>query len=339
MPVHLDPGVDRGVDNILRRCLCVANGERVALLHWRAPEVLALFDEALSRMGAEVIRVDLSARSSVPPGGPSGAFRGLESCAASLLIADQACPMPLSYAVRQAVTAAHTRHLHLAGLDARVLAQSARAEPERLEVIAQRVSETIAHAGAITVTSELGTALEVRYSRAFPLVIGTGRPSAGSSENVPAGFVYWHPPEVKGVFVADRGLALSGARISTRRAPVRLVIESSRVREFDCADHEISARLEQYFAAHAHAARVGTVVFPTNYLVRSEIGVHAQDELSPGLNINLGFTNATLTRASWDVSVQARLLARRLHVRAGDRALVEAGRHADALVEGVDPFR
>jgi hypothetical protein len=37
--------------------------------------------------------------------------------------------------------------------------------------------------------------------------------------------------------------------------------------------------------------------------------------------------------------VQARLLARKLSVRAGDRALVDNGRHADALVESIDPFR
>ena len=84
---------------------------------------------------------------------------------------------------------------------------------------------------------------------------------------------------------------------------------------------------------------MGTVVLPTNYLVRSEIGVYAQDELSPGININLGFTHHAATLAPWDAPVQARLLARRLSVRAGDRTLVDRGRHADELVEGIDPFR
>lgn len=336
-----DPGVDRGVDNVLRQCLRVAKGERVALLHWKAPDLVALFEEALARTGAAVVRVDLAARSSVPPGAEHarGALAALDGCSSSLLLASQELPMALSFSVRQAVAQAKTKHLHLAGIDPRVLAQSARAEPSLLSLIASRVCDAVIAAGSITVSSDLGTSLEVRASRAFPLVIGNGRPEPGASENIPAGFVYWHPPDVKGVFVADRGVALSGHRIATRRSPLRLVIENSRVREYDCADDDVSSKLDAYFASNPNAARVGTVVFPTNYLVRSEIGVHAQDELSPGLNINLGFTNASLTRAAWEAPVQLRLLARKLTVRAAERSLVEAGRHADALVEGVDPFR
>lgn len=311
----------------------------MALLHWRAGELVSLFDDALNRAGASVTRVDLSARASVPPGSSATSVQGLDGCAASLLLAAQDLPMSLSFAVRQAAQQARTRHLHLAGLDQRVLAQSARAEPELLVMIATRVCEAINAAGSIAVTSDAGTALEIRASRSFPLIIGNGRPDAGAGENIPAGFVYWHPPDVRGVFVADRGVALSGHRIATRRAPVRLVIEGSRVREYDCADDDTSAKIDAYFSSNPNAARVGTVVFPTNYLVRSEIGVHAQDELSPGLNINLGFTNASLTRAPWEAPVQMRLLARKLTVRAADRSLVEAGRHSPALVDGVDPFR
>lgn len=334
-----DPGVDRGIDNVIRNYLCVAAGERVALLHWKAPDLVALFEEALVRSGASVTRVDLAARGSVPPGSTVGIADKLRGCTASLLVAAQEFPMPLSYATREAVRAARTRHLHLAGLDLRVLAQSARAEPSRLELIGTRVIDAVVAAGAITVTSDVGTALEIRCAKSYPLVIGTGRPSAGGAENIPAGFVYWHPSEVRGTFIADRGLALSGLRIATRRAPVTLVIEASRVREYDCNDSETCAKIDEYFASHANAARVGSVVFPTNYLVRSEIGVHAQDELSPGLNINLGFSHSPVTRAPWDAPVQARLLARKLTIRAGDRTLVEAGRHADTLVESIDPFR
>ncbi|MBL8680651.1 MAG: hypothetical protein JNK05_15845 [Myxococcales bacterium] len=334
-----DPGVDRGIENIIRNYLCVTAGERVALLHWKAPELVALFEEALVRNGATVARVDLASRASVPPGSGAGVAEKLRGCTASMLLAAQEFPMALSYATREAVRAAKTRHLHLAGLDLRVLAQSARAEPSRLELIGARVVDAVLAAGAISVVSDNGTSLEVRCAKSFPLVIGTGRPSAGGAENIPAGFVYWHPSDVRGTFIADRGLALSGLRIATRRAPVTLVIEASRVREYDCTDAETCAKIDEYFTSHANASRVGTVVFPTNYLVRSEIGVHAQDELSPGLNINLGFSHSPVTRAPWDAPVQARLLARKLSVRAGDRALVDNGRHADALVESVDPFR
>jgi len=334
-----DPGVDRGIDNIIRNYLRVVAGERVAVLHWKAPELVTLFDDAIVRQGAATVRVDLGGRGSIPPGSSATIGGQLRGCAASLLVAAQECPMSLSYATREAVRSAGTRHLHLAGLDSRVLAQSARAEPALLELIGTRVVDMISAAGSVTVTSESGTSLEVRCGKGAPLIISTGCPTAGNSENIPAGFVYWNPSDVRGTFIADRGLALSGVRIATRRAPIKLVIEASRVREYDCSDAETCAKLDEYFLSHANAARVGTLVFPTNYLVRSEIGVHAQDELAPGLNVNLGFSHSAVTRAAWDAPVQARLLARKLSVRAGDRALVEAGRHADALVEGVSPFR
>lgn len=338
-PVKRDPGLDRGVENIVQRCLCVTRGERVALVHWKSPELVGVFEEALRSAGADVTRTDLGARSSVLPGTSASLSSAFEGRSASLLVAAQEFPMPLSFAVREAARNAKLRHLHLAGLDARVLSQSARAEPERLFAIGARVADAITTAGALMTHSDAGTALEVRASRAFPLLIGTGRPEPGNAENVPAGFVYWHPPEVRGVFVADRGVALTGHRINTRRSPVRVVIESSRVRSVECADPETLARIDEYLASHPNAGRVGTAVFPTNYLVRSEIGVHAQDELSPGLNVNLGFSHAAVSRAPWDAPVQLRLLARRLTVRAGDRSLVENGRHAEDLVEGADPFR
>jgi hypothetical protein len=220
-----------------------------------------------------------------------------------------------------------------------VLAQSARAEPDRLALVGQRVVERLATASRVTVTAPTGTSLEIQLASALPLLVGTGRPDAGASENVPAGFVYFHPADVRGVFVADRAIALSGQRLPTRRAPVTLVIEGGRVRDRRCDDAGTLAALDAYLESHHHAGRVGTLVLPTNYLVRSEIGVYAQDELSPGINVNLGFTHHVATLAPWDAPVQARLLARKLTVRAGDRPLVDQGRHADALVEGVDPFR
>jgi hypothetical protein len=220
-----------------------------------------------------------------------------------------------------------------------LLGQSARAEPDRLALVGARVAAVLARASRLTVTSSAGTALEIALAPTLPVVIGAGRPEAGSSENVPAGFVYFHPGDVRGVLVADRGLALSGQRLATRRAPVTLVFEGGRVRDRRSDDASALAQLETFLDSHHHAGRVGTIVFPTNYLVRSEIGVYAQDELSPGINVNLGFTHQVATRAPWDAPVQARLLARKLSVRAGETVLVTDGRHADSLVEGIDPFR
>jgi hypothetical protein len=346
-----DPAAERGVENVVTRCLRVAPAERVALLHYRAGALVETFQAAIERAGASVTRLDLEGRPSILPGAPTGSAastagtssvglrRALDGASASVLVADESLPMGLSYAVRDEAQKARTRHIHLTGVDTRVLAQSARAEPDRLALVGQRVVERLATASRVTVTAPTGTSLEIQLASALPLLVGTGRPDAGASENVPAGFVYFHPADVRGVFVADRAIALSGQRLPTRRAPVTLVIEGGRVRDRRCDDAGTLAALDAYLESHHHAGRVGTLVLPTNYLVRSEIGVYAQDELSPGINVNLGFTHHVATLAPWDAPVQARLLARKLTVRAGDRPLVDQGRHADALVEGVDPFR
>jgi leucyl aminopeptidase (aminopeptidase T) len=343
-----DPAAERGVENVVSRCLRVMQGERVALLFYRAGALVEAFEAAIERAGANVTRLDLEARPSILPSSPTGSAAGassvglrraLDGAAASVLVADESLPMGLSYTVRDEAQKARARHIHLTGVDPRVLAQSGRAEPDRLALVGQRVVERLSTASRVTVTSSSGTSLEIQLTSALPLLVGTGRPDAGASENVPAGFVYFHPADVRGVFVADRAIALSGQRVPTRRTPVTLVIDGGRVRERRCEDAATLAALDAYLESHHHAGRVGTLVLPTNYLVRSEIGVYAQDELAPGINVNLGFTHHVATLAPWDAPVQARLLARKLTVRAGDRALVDQGRHVDALVEGIDPFR
>ena len=61
--------------------------------------------------------------------------------------------------------------------------------------------------------------------------------------------------------------------------------------------------------------------------------------LVAGLNVGLGYSDHEHTKAPFACPVQLRLLARKLDVHAGARALVRGGRFEDDLVAGVDPFR
>ena len=58
-----------------------------------------------------------------------------------------------------------------------------------------------------------------------------------------------------------------------------------------------------------------------------------------GLGVGLGYRHEGETRAPFASPVQLRLLGRRMDVEAGARVLVQAGRLADDLVAGIDPFR
>ncbi|MBN8616465.1 MAG: hypothetical protein J0L92_38125, partial [Deltaproteobacteria bacterium] len=160
----------------MTRCLRVARGERVAVLSFRANDVVEAFRAAIERAGATVSRLDLEGRTSILPPSPSATGsapasassaalrRTLDGAAASLLVADESLPMGLSYAVRDEAQKARTRHIHLAGIDVRVLAQSARAEPDRLALVGQRVLDRLANASRLVVTSEAATSLEVHLA-------------------------------------------------------------------------------------------------------------------------------------------------------------------------------
>jgi hypothetical protein len=170
----------------------------------------------------------------------------------------------------------------------------------------------------------------------------SGRPEPGSSENLPAGYVYVHPARVAGRLVVDR--AVFGPkgdvdRAALRRAPVTVEFVAGRVARHDAKAPAIASIIDRYLESHASAGRVGLAVLPTNYLVRSEIGSDRQDMLLPGLTVSLGFANAEKTGATYEAPVQLVLLGRKQTVEVGGRKLIDTGRFEAALVEGIDPFR
>jgi hypothetical protein len=142
--------------------------------------------------------------------------------------------------------------------------------------------------------------------------------------------------------VADRSVGgpagwLDAAAL--RRNPLRLTFGSGRLVSVTCGDAQALAAFNTYLASHPDASRVGAVAMPSNYLVRSEIGLPIQDGLLPGLSVYLGHTNAAVTGAPYDAPVQLRLFGRRQTVEVRGQRIVVGGRLDASLVEGIDPFR
>lgn len=174
------------------------------------------------------------------------------------------------------------------------------------------------------------------------MLSSNGCPLPGASENLPAGLVYTHPSRLSGVLVVDRaifgpGIALE--RATVRRAPAHVKIASGRVVDVTSTDSAVARVVETYLESHPDAGRVGILLAPTNYLVRSEVGLDRQDMLLPGVGVSLGYSNAETTKAPYDAPVQMLLLGRKQTVKAGDQSIVDQGRLAESLVEGIDPFR
>jgi leucyl aminopeptidase (aminopeptidase T) len=335
----LSEAAKRGAENVIRHCLAVQPDERVVLLSWRTTTLIRLLEVACLEAGAKpvVIATDTQA-------GASDVERWvnqmLEGATASLLLAEHGVPPLLSMAVLDAAKKKSLRHLHLTRAETRLFEQSYRAEPQRIAELNERVRAVLAAATEVRARGDNGTDLRVGLSRALPLLSANGQPPAGRPDNLPSGFVFFHPGSVEGTIAADRGL-LGAIRIGRDRlrTPVTFRIENGRVRDVGCDDAALRAEIDGYLSSHVHAARVGLVSLPTNYIVRTESGLDVQDALLPGLGLSLGYTDQENSRAPFACPVQLRILSRKLDVTAGGRALVRAGRLEADLVRDIDPFR
>lgn len=339
----VDGSAERGAQNVVERYLRVQPGEEVRLFTWRADEVAALITAAIQRARGAVIRVPLEPveRETHKMYLRRYFDEAIAGATASILIASHGMPALLSVVVTEAAEAARSRHLHAVSVDARVMGQSMRADPVKLAVINERLVDML-RAARVRVTSDAGTSLEVSLSGKLPISKNDGRPSQGRWDNVPSGYVCAHPADVSGTLVVDRSVAGPSLMVESaalRKNPLKVTFAAGRVEDVECADNKTLADVRAYLASHTDAARVGMIVMPTNYLVRSEIGLQIQDGLLPGLSIYLGYTNAAITKATYDAPVQLRFFGRRQTVEVRGQRLVHAGRFDATLVEGIDPFR
>jgi hypothetical protein len=338
-----DPNIERGADVVATRCLCVVKGEVVHLISWRLEELTDVMAAALARAGGTVRRVVLDPFESFDTAAVHTALTSLlEQATASVLIAADGIPAHIGMPLLEVLRLSGSRHLHITRADPRVFAQSLNADPERLAMLNQRVFALLDPPSRVRVSGEGGTDLEITLAPQHPLRSSHGRPKPRELDNLPAGFVHFYPSRVNGAFVANRGVLGGGVSLTgsvIRKNPVTLELTAGRVTNVACADPTTEAHVAGYLAKHPDAGRVGIVIIPTNYLVRSEIGLGIQDALLPGLNLSLGTSHAAVTKAPYECPVQLRLFARRLDVEVGGRRMVEGGRLADWLVEGIDPFR
>ena len=342
---HDDHNAARGAKNVITRCLAVTAGEQVHVLTFRADSLYGLIAQTIEEAGATPVRVELDTiepKASTPQDYINLISRHLSGATATILLAPVRPSAALSLAVAKAAEGARSRHLHLLQVDERLLGQSVRADPELLAIVNGRLSGAIQPPAVVRVTSDAGTDLEIQLAPKHPIIASSGRPGPGQSENLPAGSVFTHPARVHGTLVVDRaifGPGLSLDRSAVRRAPARFVFNGGRVSDHETTDVAVREAVDNYLESHAYASSVGLVVFPTNYLVRSEVGIDRQDMLLPGMCVSLGYSSSDVTRAAFDAPVQLALLGRKQNVEVNGRRLVDGGRFARDLVEGIDPFR
>ncbi len=341
---HAAEQAERGADTLAASCLQLRPGETVWLGSWSADTIAPMVARALQRAGAVVklCALDRFRDATDERAALNEVSATLRGCSASVLIAGGGLQSGLSIGIIKAAGVARTRHIHMPRMDTRVLGSSVRADPDVLRQINARIEERLRRATTVRVTSGAGTEMRLGLDPRLPIVADCGRPEPAQWDNLPTGFVYFHPVSAEGTYIADR-VALTGAgeadAAHLRRSPLRVVLVRGAVQSFECADDSIRALFETYLGSHSEARRVGFASIPTNYLARTELQHSTHDSLLPGIKLHLGYPDRARTGATYDAAVQFRLTGRRQSVRAGDTAIVTTGRLERALVEGLDPFR
>lgn len=335
-PVELDgAALRREARNVVRNFLQVAGGEEVALLRWRARPLAQAFAIAVADVGGRPHPIGIEDLEHTAEARVAHLLDDrLRGCTASLLLAEHGLPPAISMAVLAGAERHGLRHLHLTRIEPRLFLESYRADPSRIERINERIVSLLEGAGQLEVTSPAGTMLHVRLDPYFPLLHASGRATPGRPENLPSGWVVFHPAGVEGTFVADRG-AIGAVRPDpalVRRHPLRVRFAQGRVVSAESESPELTRIVERYLRMHPHAARVGLVALPTNYTIEAETDVEIQDALLPGVNVALGYSNPTHSKAPFRCSVQLRLFGRELDVTAGGVPMVRRGRFVPELL-------
>jgi len=335
----------RGAKNVVTRCLAAKPGERVHVLVYRGEALYPFLAAAIEDAGAVPVRVALemfaSATATVAECSAKLAPL-LAGATATMLLAPERPPPAMSVAIAKTTESIRARHLHMLQVDERLLAQSVRADPDLLILVNERVQAVLRPPCDVRLTSDAGTDVDLHLSSKHPLLASAGRPSPGTSENLPAVHVYTHPARFKGTLVVDRAVFGPGVdldRALVRKDPPRVAFVNGKVSSIEGGDPTVRKAIDGYLASHAYADHVGLVVFPTNYLVRSEARIDRQDMLLPGVSVSLGYASAENTRAPYEAPVQLVFLGRRQTVAVGAKKIVDAGRFDAVLSEGVDPFR
>lgn len=331
----------KGAQTIVQSCLGAKPGESILVVHHKADRMVDSLREAATDAGAKCETSPASELAQLGKvGAPLALDRLLYRGRSVIWLADLGLPNWLPYLVKERANQLGCRHLHIPLADPRLFEQSIRAEPDELAAINARVVRVLSGAKAIRVTSAAGTDLEIRLDPRFPLVELSGRPRPGETHWLPAGQVYTHPAAISGTFVADRSVIISGAPDSGigRAHPARFELVRGFVRSATCDLEADQAAVDRYLASDPNARKVASIIVPTNYLVRTEIGHRSQDGLLPGLNVNLGFADEA-TRAPYKTKVQMCLYGRGLTVMADEHVLVQRGRFGQVVQGGGGLFR
>lgn len=188
------------------------------------------------------------------------------------------------------------RHGHSPGMSLDLLRMGMTAPVDELSAFTDRVAEIVEQSKVCTVTTELGTNLEVEFHPDWKWKKDAGLVKPGIMQNLPCGEVFTTPLRIKGTMVADGSMGDKWGKIEH---PITMKIEDSRVTEISCEDAQLVEELWEYFKRGENGDRVGEFALATNLWIRRVlIGNLLQDEKAD-LHIAFGHPYDDDTGCDW----------------------------------------
>jgi aminopeptidase len=252
----------------------------------------------------------------------------LSDAQASVLLLGTEHSRPIRQAFVEATERLRIRHAHMIGLSQRGFVEGFAADPSRLADMLQAVGRRLAGARKLSYRTPAGTQLEIvmpsdaRWTERGQLI----RP--GKFSNLPGGQLNALCEAVDGVYVADgsSNVAFAGSG-DLRSNPVSFTIARGVVERVACSSAAVKKDVEAFLESEEHMHRVGHLVIGANPGVLGPIGEVMVDACAPGLQIVFGWTNRTVTGASWSTQASLALAGSSGDLDVDGAALLRGGRY------------
>ena len=197
-----------------------------------------------------------------------------------------------------------TRHGHMIGIDAAVMADAMCADYDRVYERTMQVYEIARVARTIHVASTKGSDLTATFSPDLRWVPCHGRyTEQGAWGNLPEGETFTSPATLEGRLVADVLGDYFSAKYGVLADPVIFIIQDSHIAEIQTPDAALAEELRRHFWDAPNGRRAGEYAIGTLEGLSGLTGNLLQDEKMPGLHVAFGNPYPEATGADWSSPV------------------------------------
>ena len=252
----------------------------------------------------------------------------LADAQASVLLLGTEHSRPLRRAFVDVTEELRVRHAHIIGISERGFVEGFSADASRVNDMLQAVGRKLAGAHKLSYRTPAGTELAIsmpndaRWTERGQLI----RP--GKFSNLPGGQLNALCEAIDGVYVADgsSNVAFAGSG-DLRPHPLRFTLVRGVIERVDCPNDDVKADVEAFLDTEEHMRRVGHLVVGANPGILGPIGEVMVDACAPGLQIVFGWTNQTVTGATWSTQASLALAGSSGDLDVDGAALLRGGRY------------